>query len=101
MKVRLKNNPEITGFSNTFNPASVIEIIVMYDDGGGDSDFITNYEVLIDDKWIDMSDAFKNHDLITDNYNTEFFEPKDDEERKRGYRLTKRDLAELKAQSHD
>ena len=101
MKVRLKSDHEVTGFSNTFNPASGIEILVMYDDGGGDSDYIRYYEVLINDKWIDMNDAFKNHDLITDNYYTKFFEPKDDKERKRGYRLTKRDLAELKAQSHD
>ncbi len=33
-----------------------------------------------------MNEAFENHDLITDNYNTEFFEPKNDEEKKRGYR---------------
>jgi len=123
MKVRMKNNPNITGISNKFNTSSTGEVIIYFDDfenlDGTDSVYISDLEVFITKNklfllrkngiekwtpighWIPMDEAFKNKDLITDNYNTTFFEPENDEEKKRGYRLTDYDLAKLKAESFD
>ena len=86
VKVRLIDNPDITGTADRFNTT---EVIVYYDGENGyiSSEFPSDLEVLIHDKWITLKEAFKNHDLISDLYNTKFFEPKDEEERKRGYRI--------------
>ncbi len=124
MKVRFKNKPNITGTANKFNKGSPLgEIIMYFDDfenlGGADSVFISDLEVFISKNlqfllnkgiipewksvgyWVSMSEAFKNNDLITDNYNTKFFEPENDEERKRGYRLSDHNLTELNASVED
>ena len=84
VKVRLINSPDITGEASKFNST---EVIVQYPDGSIDSEYPLNLEALINDKWITLKEAFKNHDLIYDIYNTNFFEPKDEKERKRGYRI--------------
>jgi hypothetical protein len=36
---------------------------------------------------MDMREAFNQHLIITDNYNTRFCEPKNEEDKKRGYYL--------------
>jgi hypothetical protein len=56
---------------------------------GMDSAFIRDFEVWIEalQKWKCMSQAFKDSDLIVDNYNTIFFEPGNDEDRERGFTL--------------
>ncbi len=60
-----------------------------FDKGDADSMFIRELDVWIEPTgWKDMSAAFLDHDIITDNYNTQFFEPKNAEDRKRGYTLT-------------
>lgn len=90
MKVRHKNSPDQRATASRFNTHGLGEMIVYFHDPDDcDSDFIRDYEVFLEatQQWKDMSQAFKDHDLITDNYNTEFFEPKDDAERQRGYRL--------------
>ncbi len=110
MKVRMKHNIKTTGTASKFNTGSPAGEVVMYFDdyekfGGADSVYISDLEVFITKNiqfllnkeetqkwtpvghWISMGEAFKNHDLITDNYNTEFFEPKNEEEKKRGYRM--------------
>lgn len=86
MKVRLIKNPDVTGEADRFNG---IEVIVYYDGENGyiSSELPLDLEVLIHDKWVILREAFKNHDLITNVYNSKFFEPKDEEERKRGYRI--------------
>lgn len=86
VKVRLIDSPDVTGEANKFVDN---EVIVYYDGQNGyiSSEFISDLEVLINDKWTNFKEAFKNHDLIYDIYNTNFFEPKDEEERKRDYRL--------------
>lgn len=102
MKVRLIKNPRITGTANRFNTGSPAgEVIMGFDGGDMDSMFISELEVLIKDKWIPLSQAFENHILIIDNFNTEFFEPMNDEERRMGYRLTAYDLMKLKAEAYD
>ena len=86
MKVRFTDKPHITGTSNRFNVVALAEVIVGFDgDMGADTCFIRDLDVLIKEEWITLSQAFKNHDLITDNYNTTFFEPKTPEDRERGY----------------
>jgi len=91
MKVRLKSSGEVCWSSN-FNTSTVGEIIVS---GGQDIDtwwhdtcFISDFDVLLEatQQWKDMRQAFKDHDLITDNYNTCFFEPANPAERQQGWR---------------
>ena len=79
MKVRHKKTKEI-GISNTFNTHSLSEIFVYLHDGV-DSDFMRNYDVFIEAKqeWKDLRQAFKDHDVITDNYIVCFFEPCENE----------------------
>lgn len=87
MKIRHKKTKNM-GQASQFNVNSLFEIYVYFSDWM-DSDFIGNYDVWIAEinQWKDMYQAFKDKDLITDNYNTRFFEPENDEERERGYRL--------------
>lgn len=86
MKIKNKLSGAI-GFSGSFNTHGMGEIIVGFKEDGMDSDFIKNYDVFLEKSgyWKDMSEVFRNNDLIIDNYNTIFFEPKSDEDRARGY----------------
>lgn len=83
-RVRAKKTGAL-GSSSTFNVSALNEIIVGFETGDMDSDYITNYDVFVNGEWKDMKQAFKDHDLITDNYNTGFFEPRTEEDRVRGY----------------
>lgn len=85
MRVRHKKSGHI-GSSGMFNTHGIGEIIVYFDDCN--SDFISNYDVeLPDGTWKDLGDAFEDHDVIIDNYNTRFFYPENEEDMKRGYTL--------------
>lgn len=86
MKVRFIKNKEITGTSHKFNFNSQ-EVIICLNDEGLDSEYIKDLEVEIKDEWISLSEAFKQKLLITDNHNIGFFEPINNEEKERGYRL--------------
>lgn len=81
-KLRYKKHPEIIRHASRFNLAALNEV-----DVGDDSAFVSELEVEINGKWKDMGQAFKDHDLIVDNYNTIFFEPKTPEDRERGFTL--------------
>lgn len=88
MKIRKKSNHLITGVATGFNVRGLGEIIISYDNEGGmDSDYICDYDVFLPsiNGWKAMDEAFKDRDLIPDNYNTRFREPKNDEERQRGW----------------
>lgn len=63
------------------------EIIVGFDDDGGmDSDFISDYDVqLHTGEWVPLRDAFLYNLVICDNYNTYFKEPKNLLEMERGW----------------
>lgn len=89
MNVRLFKNSNVKGSSIKFNTLSLNEVIVNFDDGDHDSVSISDLDVYIkrESKWIPLSDAFEQKLVITDNHNTRFFEPKDEEERIRGYRI--------------
>jgi hypothetical protein len=75
------------GFTTTFNIASLSEVIVLFDCGGADSMPISELEVYLEAKkqWKNMFLAFKDKDIIPNNLNTSFGEPRNDEDRRRGY----------------
>lgn len=82
MKIRYKKTGEEGGASQ-FNVHAMAEVLT-----GDDSAYISDLDVWIEGKgWVDMGEAFRNHDLIVDDYNTRFFEPRTEEDRKRGYAL--------------
>lgn len=85
MKVRYKRSGT-EAHGSKFNVHAMSEVVTMSDDGG-DSAFISDLDVYLEQKqqWKDMHQAFKEHDLITDNYNTAFGEPETEEDRERGY----------------
>ena len=89
MKARLINKPHITGETSHFNTYALGEVLMGFDDGDLDSIFVSDIEVYVEatNQWKALTQAFKDHDVITDNYNTCFFEPENDEERERGYSL--------------
>jgi hypothetical protein len=88
MTLRHKANGYL-GASSKFNTHAMSEIIVFFADGDCSSDFISEYEVFLEarQEWKDMSQAFEDRDIIVDNYNTYFFEPKSEEDKIRGYAL--------------
>jgi hypothetical protein len=83
MLLRYKDTKQ-TFTSSKFNIHALAEV-----DAGDDSVFFKDLDVFIENKqeWIDFNTALQNHDIIPDNYNTYFREPKNEEERKRGYYL--------------
>lgn len=90
MQLRHKSTHELCSASS-FNVHSLDEIIVCYDDDMT-SDSLHNYDALLKTgpragQWVALADAFKQHDVITDNYNTSFAEPRTNEDRERGYSL--------------
>lgn len=88
MKIRLKAKPEIIGSANKFdiNTCAPQEVFVAWSEELS-QEFARDLEVFIEIKqeWMPFGEAQKNHDIITDNYNTYFFEPKTPEDRERGY----------------
>lgn len=88
MKLRYKKYPDDVreGGSFRFNMCSLSEI-----DMGDDSVSPSDLEVWCeaDPRWQPLTDAFKARPrlLITDNYNTHFFEPSNEDDRERGYTL--------------
>lgn len=95
MKVRMKSNPSSVFSSSEFNTHALGEVIGCGKDFGCDLFYIKDLDVFIEARthagnhigWKDMREAFKDKDLIIDNYNTCFFEPKNEEDRQRGYTL--------------
>lgn len=88
MKVRLRTKPDQVGTSDTFdvNTCAPQEVFVNYADERV-AEFTRDLDVFIEAKkeWIPFGEARKNHDIIADNYNTCFFEPKTPEDRERGH----------------
>lgn len=84
MEVRNKKSG-VCGESMQFNPHSIGEIIVYYEDGKCSSEFIRDYEVYLDVGWKDMHEAFRDCDVIPNNYNTRFRRPLNETEREKGY----------------
>jgi hypothetical protein len=68
--------------SSRFNTHTIGEVLT-----GDDSVPVAELDVYLETLgvWKDMEAAFEDHDLITDNLNTRFFEPTMAEDRERGY----------------
>lgn len=81
MLLRYKNK-KVEFSSVSFNTTTINEVLT-----GDDSAYITDLDAFIvaTGEWKDMAQAFKDHDIITDNYNTRFFEPPTEKDRVRGY----------------
>lgn len=87
MKLRDKQTGiEYTG--DRFNLSGLGEIIVG-NEHGQDSAFQWEFDVWLEAKqeWKDLDQAFRDHDVISDNLNTRFFEPQTPADRERGYSL--------------
>jgi hypothetical protein len=88
MKVRTKKDPTDVFYSGEFNTHALAEVIGCGDSFGCDLFFIKDLDVLLSSgEWKDLGQAFKDHDIITDNYNRFFFEPETEEDRERGYAI--------------
>jgi hypothetical protein len=89
MKVRLKDRPDTTGVSSKHNihTVSPAEVIVGFDGGDMDTVYMRDLDVWLEGlgRWKDMGLAFQDRDLISDNYNSEFREPKTADERSQGW----------------
>lgn len=81
MKLRYKTSHE-TFQSNRFNIHALAEVLT-----GDDSASIRDLDVEIKGEWKDLYQAFKDRDVITDNYNTYFFEPPTLADKERGCTL--------------
>jgi hypothetical protein len=91
MKVRLLDNHAMTGHCQTSNPMGIGEVLVSFEDGDASSEMIGDLEVLLervpgkDPFWYPMRLAFREKHLIEDNYARSFREPRNEEERTRGW----------------
>lgn len=81
MRLRYKSTGTECG-GNRFNVLALAEV-----DVGDDSPSISDLDVFVNGVWKDMQQAFADRDIIPDNYNCWFGEPKNEEDRKRGYFL--------------
>ena len=90
MKIRMKDNIDQPFVSSRFNIHGLGEVVGFGDQFGSDCFFIKDLDVFIEANnvgWKDMRQAFKDKDIIVDNYNTYFFEPSSEKDRKRGFTL--------------
>ncbi len=81
MRMRYKDTKTETS-SSKFNIHAMSEVVT-----GDDSVFISDLDVFINGEWKDLGQAFRDKDIITDNYNTYFGEPQTKEDKERGYWL--------------
>lgn len=81
MKVRYKNTGT-EACASRFNTYSMDEVLT-----GDDTVPIGELDVEINGVWMDMRQAFRNKDIISDNYNEWFGVPVKPEDRERGYFL--------------
>ena len=83
MKICYRNTGEI-GAASQFNIYATSEVLT-----GDNTVYIRDLDVWIEalQTWKSLADAFRDRDVIVDNYNTYFFEPTNEEDRKRGYTL--------------
>ncbi len=92
MKVRQKNTSgeHWKMISGKFNVHALSEVICFWSTGEADSMFVADLDVFIEANgigWKDLEQAFKDKDIITDNFNTCFFEPANEKDKERGYTL--------------
>jgi len=79
MKLRYKGSTE-TFSSSRFNTFALSEVLT-----GDDSAYIRDLDVFVNGQWKCLSQAFKDGDVVPNNYNDSFAEPRSDRERDQGY----------------
>ena len=83
MRLRYKTTNE-EFISQGFNVHAISEVLT-----GDDSVYIKDLDVYLEKTsppgWKDLRQAFKDKDVIIDNYNTTFREPLNEQERAQGY----------------
>jgi hypothetical protein len=86
MKVKNKNTGSV-GYSDKFNTHGLGEMIVYFEDGDCSSEYIKDYDTFVESEnaWMDMGEAFRQNLIIPDNYNVDFREPDNVEEKYRGW----------------
>ncbi len=85
MEIRHRASGE-TAWASEFNTHGIGEIIVTFDDGSASSEFIADYDVqLPNGSWKTLSQALKDHDVISDNYYKYLAFPMSAIERERGW----------------
>ena len=85
MKVRvIYDNQSIEGTASSFNTHSLDEVVV-YTETDCLSVPMCELEVFVGSEWKPMQKAFKDRDIIPDNYNTCFDKPHSNEERLQGF----------------
>lgn len=84
MKVKTKKSG-ILGSSSNFNTHALCEIIVYFEDGEATTDYPSDYLFFLEStgEWVE----FRDERIISDNYNTRFWESTNPEEIERGYQL--------------
>lgn len=82
MRTRYKKYPDEEFQTSTLNTSALNEVLT-----GESSEYFHDLEVFLvaKNEWKCLRQAFRDKDVITDNYNTWFAEPKTEEDRKRGY----------------
>jgi hypothetical protein len=87
MKARIIGTQEV-GQASTFNVHALSEVFVYFKDECVD-EFCKNVEVFVEsiNNWLPLLAALEEHLVITDNYDTSFFEPKNKEDKERGFTL--------------
>ena len=79
--MRLRYKKTLTEMNGSrFNVHALAEVLTE-----DDSVFISDLDVFVGERWKDMRQAFKDRDIVPDNTNTYFGEPRDEEAHKRGY----------------
>lgn len=81
MRLRYKKTKTET-FGYRFNILALCEILT-----GDDSALCSELDVWVNGEWKDLHQAFKDKDIITDNYNTMIMYPPTEEDRERGFTL--------------
>ena len=85
MKVHvISNNQSIEGTASSFNTHSLDEVVV-YTESDCLSVPMSELEVIVGSEWKPMQKAFKDRDIIPNNYNTCFDTPHSDEEKHQGF----------------
>jgi len=96
MKAREKIHPKTMLHTSRFDIHALNECICYWPEGNADSMYFRDLDVFIEATskitgqqigWKDMREAFGDKDIIVNNFNTHFFEPANEENRKRGFTL--------------
>ncbi len=85
MKLRYRAHPEHEFEASQFNTHSLCEVLT-----GDDSAYMSELDCFVKatGEWKPLATAMRDKDVITDNYDTCFFEPQCAADRERGYTLS-------------